>query len=92
MKIPLLLNLAQCKLSLGEYYAVIEHCTKVLEHHPDTVKALYRRAKAYAGTKNLTEAKQDFEAAMALDSSLVASCKKEIADIEAMEKIKYHFD
>lgn len=88
MKIPLLLNFAQCKLSLGEYYAVIEHCTEVLEHRPDTVKALYRRAKAHVGAWNPTEAKKDFEAVMVLDTSLVTSCRKEISDIEAMEKIK----
>lgn len=30
MKIPLLLNYAQCKLLNKEYYSVIEHCTTVL--------------------------------------------------------------
>jgi hypothetical protein len=33
-KIPLLLNYAQCKLLLQDYYAVIEHCTTVLEFDP----------------------------------------------------------
>jgi AH receptor-interacting protein len=33
-KLPLLLNLAQCKLSNGEFYPVIEHCTEVLEAQP----------------------------------------------------------
>jgi len=31
MKIPLLLNYAQCKLLNKEYYSVIEHCTTVLK-------------------------------------------------------------
>lgn len=31
MKLPLLLNYAQCKLLLEDYYAVIEHCSSVLE-------------------------------------------------------------
>ena len=31
MRIPFLLNYAQCKLLLGDYYQAIEHCTTVLE-------------------------------------------------------------
>lgn len=34
MKMPLLLNFAQCKLIKKDYYAVIEHCTEVLKHEP----------------------------------------------------------
>lgn len=34
MKIPLLLNYAQCKLLNKEYYSVIEHCTTVLKTEP----------------------------------------------------------
>ena len=34
LKIPLLLNFAQCKLLEKEYYAVIEHCTTVLKSDP----------------------------------------------------------
>ncbi len=33
-KIPLLLNFSQCKLSLQEFYPVIEHCSEVLEAEP----------------------------------------------------------
>lgn len=88
LKVPLLLNFSQCKLSLGEYYAVIEHCTEVLEHRPDTVKALYRRGKAHVGAWNPTEARKDFQAVMLLDPSLEKSCKKEISSIESLEKIK----
>lgn len=32
MKLPILLNFAQCKLISGDYYEVIEHCNTVLEH------------------------------------------------------------
>lgn len=38
MKIPLLLNYAQCKLLNKEYYAVIEHCTTVLKAEPGIKK------------------------------------------------------
>lgn len=34
MKIPLLLNYAQCKLLNKEYYSVIEHCSTVLKTEP----------------------------------------------------------
>jgi len=88
LKIPLLLNLAQCKLSLGDYYPAIEHCTEVLEHQPDNVKALYRRAKAHVGAWNPTEAKQDFEAVIGLDQTLVKTCKNEILSVEKLEKEK----
>lgn len=33
-KLPLLLNFAQCKLSQGEFYSVIEHCSTVLTSEP----------------------------------------------------------
>ena len=35
LKLPLLLNLSQCKLSSEEYYTVIEHCTEVIEAQPE---------------------------------------------------------
>jgi len=88
LKIPLLLNFSQCKLTNGEYYAVIEHCTEVLQHQPDNVKALFRRGKAHVGAWNPKEAKADFEAVIKLDNSLTKACKKEISDIELLEKIK----
>lgn len=88
LKIPLLLNYAQCRLSLKDYYPVIEHTTEVLEHKPDNVKALFRRAKAHVGAWNPAEAKEDFTRVMQLDQSLAGACRKEIAAIEALEKAK----
>ena len=88
LKIPLLLNLAQCRLSLGDYYPVIEHCTEVLDKQPNNVKALFRRAKAHVGAWNPAEAKDDFVAVMELDATLVAACKKEIQNIENLEQEK----
>lgn len=34
IKMPLLLNYSQCKLLKEEYYAVIVHCTEVLQFEP----------------------------------------------------------
>ena len=87
-KVPLLLNFSQCKLSLEEYYPVIEHCSEVLEIEPDNVKALYRRAKAHKGAWNPNESKTDFTKVLELDQSLLSTCTKEIKSIEELEKEK----
>lgn len=34
MKIPFLLNFAQCQLLLGDFYPAIEHTTEVLKKDP----------------------------------------------------------
>jgi AH receptor-interacting protein len=52
------------------------------------VKALFRRAKAHVGAWNPREAKEDFSKVMELDPSLIAACKKELRNIEDMEKQK----
>lgn len=41
IKIPLLLNLAQCKLISKDYYQVIEHCTTILDDDPGTYIMCY---------------------------------------------------
>ena len=85
-KLPFLLNFAQCKLSLGEYYEVIRHTTTVLTSiDPDNVKALFRRAKAHVGCWNPEEARQDFERVMELDKSLVKIVKKELEELDKKE-------
>ncbi|OXU26679.1 hypothetical protein TSAR_012577 [Trichomalopsis sarcophagae] len=78
MKLPLLLNYAQCKLLNKEYYAVIEHCTTVLKSDPDNVKALYRRGKAHIGAWNENEAIADLTRAAELDKSLQSAVNKEL--------------
>ena len=86
MKIPFLLNYAQCKLFLGDYYEVIEHTTTVLEKDKDNVKALYRRAKAHVKCWNPKEARDDFNRVMVLDPSLTKTVKKELVDLERLAK------
>ena len=86
-KLPFLLNYAQCKLLLGEYYEVIRHTTTVLDSiDPDNVKALYRRAKAHVGCWNPKEAREDFERVMELDTSLVKTVRKELDELDTKEK------
>ena len=86
MKIPFLLNYAQCKLFLGDFYEVIEHTSTVLEKDKDNVKALFRRAKAHVKCWNTREAKEDFNRVAALDPSLTKAVKKELDEIERLTK------
>lgn len=85
---PILLNFAQCKLLEKDYYAVIEHCTEVLKHDPDNVKALYRRAKAHVGAWNPNDAKSDFNKCAELDKTLNAAIQKDL--IALTEEIRLH--
>jgi len=87
MKIPLLLNYAQCRLLKKDYYAVIEHCNEILLLDPNNVKALFRRAKAHFGAWNPEEAKKDFQKAADLDKSLQASVKSELEKIEDVKRL-----
>ncbi|XP_063973879.1 AH receptor-interacting protein [Diachasmimorpha longicaudata] len=88
MKIPLLLNFAQCKLYKKEYYAVIEHCTTVLGIEPDNVKALYRRGKAHIGAWNEREALEDLQRVVELDPTLKSTVEKEIQSFLSAVKDK----
>ncbi|KAK6190226.1 hypothetical protein SNE40_002145 [Patella caerulea] len=88
MKIPYLLNYAQCQLLKGEYYPVIEHTTSVLKRDPDNVKALFRRAKAHVGAWDPEEARKDFNRARELDSNLSKAVEKELKSLEEKLKVK----
>ncbi|XP_067639556.1 AH receptor-interacting protein [Eurosta solidaginis] len=88
IKIPLLLNYAQCRLLERDYYAVIEHCTEVLGLDKNNVKALFRRAKAHAGAWNPIEARNDFNKAAELDAGLKAVVNKELQYIDAEQRAR----
>lgn len=88
LKNPLLLNYAQCKLLVKEYYAVIEHCSEVIQHEPNNVKALYRRAKGHIGAWNPDEAKKDLLKCLELDETLKTRIQRDLNDLN--EQIKKH--
>ena len=88
MKIPLLLNYSQCKLIQKDYYAVIEHCTTVLKHDPDNVKALFRRGKAYMGAWDQEKAIKDLKRTAELDSALESTVEKELQAFSLVVKEK----
>ncbi|XP_055585583.1 AH receptor-interacting protein [Uranotaenia lowii] len=89
LKVPLLLNYSQCKLLEQDYYAVIEHCSEVLEKYDkDNVKALFRRAKAHFGAWNTRKAKEDFLRAAELDPALEPAVTKELKALEDEIRLK----
>lgn len=79
---PLLLNYCQCKLLLGQYYEVIEHCSSLIFKYEDNIKAYYKRAKAHAAVWNETEARADFAKVLELDPSLGPCVAKELRAME----------
>lgn len=60
-------NIAAAKLSMGDYKAAIEVCTKVLDSNPNNLKILLRRGKAYVQRGELDLAKIDLENALKID-------------------------
>ncbi|XP_059051997.1 AH receptor-interacting protein [Achroia grisella] len=92
IKLPILLNYAQCKLIKGDYYAVIEHCNTVLEYDEDNEKALYRRGKAHVGAWNPELAIEDFKKLKILNPSVSATVDKELENIKKLCKQKEEQD
>ncbi|KAI4460980.1 aryl hydrocarbon receptor interacting protein related [Holotrichia oblita] len=84
----ILLNFAQCKLILEDYYAVIQHCSTVLKHDPNNVKALFRRAKGFVGAWDPQAARDDFNKVIELDSSLSSAVKRELEILDEMIRNK----
>lgn len=86
LKVPLLLNYAQCKLLEKDFYRVIECCTEVLSYEPDNLKAFYRRGRAYVGAWEPEKAQDDFLRCLSLDPTLKTTITKEINALK--DKIK----
>lgn len=88
VKLPILLNYAQCKLLSKDYYAVIKHCDEVLKFEPDNVKALFRRAKAHLGAWNPNECRADFERCLELDAKLTSAVEQYLEELA--EAVRLH--
>lgn len=88
MKIPYLLNFAQCLIQQKDYYQAITHLTTVLEKDESNVKALYRRGKAYQSIYDFDDARKDYEYVKKLDGSLIKTVDKELLKIDYEEKLK----
>lgn len=87
-KIPILLNYSLCKFNLNEFYSCIEHCNTILETQTNNVKALFRRAKAYAAIWNLNNAKEDFKKCLELDSTLTNEVNKLLVQLDKSESLQ----
>jgi len=78
LKIPCYLNIAACKLKIGDYQDVIKNCDDVLKVQPDNVKALFRKGQALNTLDVWDEAKQLLSRALELDPQNT-DVKKELA-------------
>lgn len=58
------LNLAACQIKMGHHQHVVTNCTHALEFDPTNVKALYRRAQAYASLGSYWLAQEDLQAGL----------------------------
>ncbi|GAQ89340.1 peptidyl-prolyl cis-trans isomerase [Klebsormidium nitens] len=84
-----LLNLASCKLRLGDPADAIRSTEYVLSEQPDHVKALYKRGQARAANSELDEALQDLTRAAELAPADV-SIKEEL--VKVRKKIQQRKD
>ena len=66
-KAVLLKNRAACHLKLNDYSSALSDCTQSLQITPKDPKALYRRAQAYEGNGNLTDAFADLKHLLAIN-------------------------
>ncbi|XP_016138313.1 aryl-hydrocarbon-interacting protein-like 1 [Sinocyclocheilus grahami] len=88
VRLPLCLNLSQCKLELGEYLEVVDLNSKLLKKHKDNMKAVYQRAQAHATLCNEDEAHRDFNRVMQLDPRFKPIVKQEIKKMGENIRVK----
>eukprot|EP00933_Yihiella_yeosuensis_P006265 TRINITY_DN11096_c0_g2_i1.p1 TRINITY_DN11096_c0_g2~~TRINITY_DN11096_c0_g2_i1.p1 ORF type:complete len:283 (+),score=78.02 TRINITY_DN11096_c0_g2_i1:24-851(+) len=65
------LNRAACLLKLGDWKTVVDLCTNYLKDDARNAKALFRRAKAFVGLKKYTDAIEDLNQLLEIESSNV---------------------
>ncbi|XP_052430274.1 aryl-hydrocarbon-interacting protein-like 1 [Carassius gibelio] len=88
VRLPLCLNLSQCKLELGEYQEVVDLNSKLLKKHKDNMKAVYQRAQAHAALCNEDEAHRDYNRVMQLDPRFKPIVKQEIKKMGENIRVK----
>jgi len=86
------LNLALCKIKLGDALGAKDVCDKVIEENRDVEKAWFRRGECHFLLNDWEQAKTDFEQASRLDPSnkavknKVAICEHKIKQYKQKEK------
>ncbi|KAK7137891.1 hypothetical protein R3I94_013517 [Phoxinus phoxinus] len=88
VRLPLCLNLSQCRLELGEYQEVVDLNSKLLKKHKDNLKAMYQRARAHSALYNEDEARRDFTRVMQLDPTFKPIVKQEIKKMGENIRVK----
>jgi FKBP-type peptidyl-prolyl cis-trans isomerase len=95
LQLPSYLNLAAVALKEKAWGNAIENCNSALEIDSKNVKALYRRAQAHQGQKELEKARDDLTRAVMAEptntasQTLLAKIKTEIATAKEKEKKMY---
>eukprot|EP01025_Chloroclados_australasicus_P048566 TRINITY_DN5505_c0_g1_i1.p1 TRINITY_DN5505_c0_g1~~TRINITY_DN5505_c0_g1_i1.p1 ORF type:complete len:587 (-),score=135.63 TRINITY_DN5505_c0_g1_i1:292-2052(-) len=84
------LNLAACLLKEQDWKEVVKNCDKVLDKDSENVKALYRRAQAYLGTKDFVEAEIDIKRALVIepDNQDLKNLHKRLKQMEKIQNKK----
>ena len=85
LRLPLLLNHAQCELKRAEWDRARVDCSEALAIDTNSMKALYRRAQAYYNMCELSEARKDIDRALH-ENGTHADLRKLKQRIDAMER------
>jgi len=73
-------NRAACYKQLSNFDGTIEDCSQVLEHKPDDVKSLIRRAQAYEACERYKSALQDVRQVLAFGPEVVGKSSFDLAN------------
>jgi len=60
VQLPVLLNIAACKIKMGDLKEALKTCDKAIKLDPSCVKAHYRRGSAYTDMCKFDEARDAF--------------------------------
>ncbi|KAK2848940.1 hypothetical protein Q5P01_008774 [Channa striata] len=78
VRLPLTLNLSQCRLELKQYQQVVELNSKLLKKHKGNFKAVYQRARAHAALCNEDKARRDFDLVEKLNPNFKPFVRQEL--------------
>jgi len=82
VKLPCLLNIAQCQLKVNDFSEAISSSNKALDIDKENVKAIFRRGQANLRSGNFLQARSDFTEALKLSPDM-----KDIrAELELLKK------
>ena len=73
-------NRAACYKQLSNFDGTIEDCTNVLEHRPDDIKALVRRAQALEAVERYKSAMQDVRQVLAFGPEVCGKASYDLAN------------